>query len=89
MVHGCCVDSLDKSSEDPRYSTPMRHNAIILPGGVILKKVDCLRALHAADAIVACARQVMAALSKAVDDRKRAVRAAAVRCRRKWGAQPM
>ncbi|BDA41132.1 probable MMS19 nucleotide excision repair protein homolog [Coccomyxa sp. Obi] len=33
--------------------------------------------------------QVMAALLKAVDDRKRAVRAAAVRCRRKWGAQQM
>ncbi|CAL8466583.1 g6119 [Coccomyxa elongata] len=31
--------------------------------------------------------QVLAALSKAVDDRKRAVRAVAVRCRRKWGAQ--
>ncbi|KAK9916671.1 hypothetical protein WJX75_005534 [Coccomyxa subellipsoidea] len=30
--------------------------------------------------------QVLAALAKAVDDRKRAVRAAAVRCRRKWGA---
>lgn len=38
---------------------------------------------------VCMCRQVLGALSQAVDDRKRAVRAAAVRCRRRWGAQPV